>query len=145
MPTGALSREDPAEASPTPCRHMSCNDGYLILGCDHQCDHDRCGRLRAIPSAHPPGSATRPASTSTVRSRTGQDGGVCDTHRRRRTLVKLTVRGHLLIGVQRRFYLAAVIWRVSDFPGTSFAMGRNQAVARNGSADGSLTQPIPSS
>jgi hypothetical protein len=47
--------------------------------------------------------------------------------------VKLTVRGHLPIGVLRCFYVAGTIWRVSDFPGTSFATDRNQAVARNGS------------
>jgi hypothetical protein len=47
--------------------------------------------------------------------------------------MKLTVRGHLLIGVLRRFYVADMIWRVPDFPDTKFATDGNRTVARNGS------------
>lgn len=47
--------------------------------------------------------------------------------------MKLTVRGHLLIGVLRRFYVAGMIWRVPDFPDTNFATDGNRTIARNGS------------
>jgi hypothetical protein len=47
--------------------------------------------------------------------------------------MKLTMRGHLLIGVLRRFYIARIIGRVSDLPDTRAATASNRTVARNGS------------
>jgi RNA-directed DNA polymerase len=47
--------------------------------------------------------------------------------------MKLTVRGHLLIGVLRLFYVAAPIRRFSGLPDTLTVADSNRAVARNGS------------
>ncbi|GIF09842.1 hypothetical protein Asi03nite_73800 [Actinoplanes siamensis] len=47
--------------------------------------------------------------------------------------MKLTVRGHLPIGVLRLLYVAALIWRIPDLPDIAAATACNRTVARNGS------------